>query len=221
MVDSARLGAVVDEGAAGAVELVVECDGGGEADEALQDAFAQAGECAGAVAFEREDVFAGPEDALDALADRRQVRPAAGLVTSAGPHDRGVQFADGCGERAAGVALVAEQDLAALAATAREQPERDVALVDLWRGECQGAWCAIGREDRVQPKPPEIAAVTSTPAVIGGVTELGATNRFAALCDGTGVLSTSSRSSVAPGLWLANMPSNHSSVSASRRRRLK
>ncbi len=73
MVDSARLGAVVDEGAAGAAELVVEGDRGGEADEALQDAFSEAGECAGAVTFEGEDVLAGPEDALDALADRREM----------------------------------------------------------------------------------------------------------------------------------------------------
>jgi len=70
MVDSARLGAVVDECAGGAAELVVEGDGGGEAEEALQDAFSEAGEGARAVAFEGEEVFAGPEDRLDALADR-------------------------------------------------------------------------------------------------------------------------------------------------------
>src|SRR5215210_6813602 len=98
MVDSARLGAVVDEGAAGAAELVVERDRGGEAEEALQDAFAQAGEGTGAVAFECERVLAGPKDALDALADRREVRPVAGLVAAAGTHDRGVELADGLGE---------------------------------------------------------------------------------------------------------------------------
>ena len=83
MVDSARLGAVVDEGAAWAAELVVECDGGGEADEALKDSFTQARERAGAVAFEGEDVFAGPEDALDALADRCEMRRSAGFVAAA------------------------------------------------------------------------------------------------------------------------------------------
>jgi hypothetical protein len=61
MVDSARLGAVVDKGTAGASELVVEGDRGGQAAEPVQDAFAQALEGAGAVAFEGEDVFAGPE----------------------------------------------------------------------------------------------------------------------------------------------------------------
>ena len=78
MIDSARLGAVVDEGAAGAAELVVECDCGGEAEHALQDAFSEAWEGAGAVAFEGEDVFAGPEDRLDALSDRREVCPRPG-----------------------------------------------------------------------------------------------------------------------------------------------
>ncbi len=74
MVDStAGSGDVVDERAAGASELVVEDDAGGEAEEALQDAFSEAGECAGAVTFEGEDVLAGPEDALDALADRREM----------------------------------------------------------------------------------------------------------------------------------------------------
>ncbi len=51
MVDSARLGAVVDERAAWAAELVVERDGGGEADESLKDAFPEAWERAGTVAF--------------------------------------------------------------------------------------------------------------------------------------------------------------------------
>src|SRR5512147_314115 len=118
MVDSARLGAVVDECTAGPSELVVEGDRGGEAAEAREDPFAQAGECAGAVAFEREQVFAGPEDRFDALADRRQVRPVVGFVLAAWAHDRGVALADGGGELAAGVALVAEQRLAAVASAA-------------------------------------------------------------------------------------------------------
>ena len=62
MVDSARLGAVVDECTAWASELVVEGDRGGEATEAREDAFAEALEGPGAVAFEGKDVFGGPED---------------------------------------------------------------------------------------------------------------------------------------------------------------
>lgn len=78
----AWLAAVVDEGGAWAAELVVERDGGCEADKALKDAFAQACERAGAVAFEGENVFAGAEDALDALTDRREMRSSAGLVAA-------------------------------------------------------------------------------------------------------------------------------------------
>jgi hypothetical protein len=85
MVDSARLGAVVDECTAGASELVVEGDRGGQAAEAGEDAFAQSGERAGAVAFEREQVFAGPEDRLDALADGGEVEPVVGLVLTNAP----------------------------------------------------------------------------------------------------------------------------------------
>ncbi len=181
MVDSARLGAVVDECAAGTAELVVERDGRCEADHALQDAFAQAREGAGAVAFEREDVFASPDDAFDALADRREMRPAAGLVAAAWPDDRGVQFADCLGERTAGVALVAEQGFAPLAAAALKHSQCDIALIGLGRRERQGARGAVGREDRVQPKTPEIAAVTGAPAVIRRIAQSGATDRFAAL----------------------------------------
>src|SRR6266496_4663995 len=123
MVDSTRLGDIVDERAAGSVELVVEGDAGGEAEEALQDPFAEAGEGAGAVAFEGEQVFAGPEDRFDALADRGEVRSLAGFVAAAGSDDRGLQLAHGVGELAAGVALVAEDRLAAGALAEGEQLE--------------------------------------------------------------------------------------------------
>jgi len=181
MVDSARSGAVVDEGAAGTAELVVERDGCGEADHALQDAFSQAGEGACAVAFEGEDVFAGPEDAFDALTNRCEMRTLAGFVAATRPDDRGVQVADGLREGAAGVALVAEQGLAAVAPAAREQLQRDASLVGLGRRERDRAWCAVGREDGVQSKSPEVSAVTGTPAVIRCVAQRGATDRFAAL----------------------------------------
>src|SRR5580658_7655130 len=74
MVDSARLGAVVDEFTAGASELMVEGDRGGEAAEPGDDPFAQALQGPGTVTLEREDVFRGPDDRFDALADRREMR---------------------------------------------------------------------------------------------------------------------------------------------------
>src|SRR6266576_5717210 len=123
MVDSTLLGHVVDECAAGAAELVVEVDAGGEAEEAVKDAFAQAGEGAGAVAFQGEQVFAGPEDRLDPLPDRREVRPLPGLVSASGADDRGVELGDLLSEVAAGVAFVAQDRLAAGAFAELEQFE--------------------------------------------------------------------------------------------------
>jgi hypothetical protein len=74
------LGGVAGEGAAGASEAVVECDGGGECCEAGEESDAEVLEGAGAVALECEDVLAGPEDALDSLADGREVGAFAGLI---------------------------------------------------------------------------------------------------------------------------------------------
>src|SRR4029077_9771309 len=125
MVDSTRLGDVVDECAARSSELVVEDDARGEAEEALEDAFSDAWERAAAVAFEGEEVFEGPEDRLDALADRRETRSSAGFVFAARTHDRGVQFVDLAGKVPAGVALVAQQRLAAGASGASKQLKAD------------------------------------------------------------------------------------------------
>jgi len=82
--------------------LVVEGDGGGEGEKAAGDAGAQAVQGACAVAFEGEDVFGCPEEAFDALADRREVRAAAGLVFAAGPQERDVQLGGAGLEVAAG-----------------------------------------------------------------------------------------------------------------------
>ena len=57
MVDSTGLGDVVDQGAAGSAELVVEGHAGGEGQESGEESFSEAGQGAGAVAFEGEDVF--------------------------------------------------------------------------------------------------------------------------------------------------------------------
>jgi len=51
------------------------------------------GPATGAVAFEGEDIFGRPEDALVALTDRREVRAASGLVFAARASDGDVQFA--------------------------------------------------------------------------------------------------------------------------------
>src|ERR1041385_6940940 len=74
MSSSTVSGGVLDQGAAGEPETVVQRDGGGEREEAADQAGAQAVKGASAVAFEREDVFEGPVDRLDALANRGEMR---------------------------------------------------------------------------------------------------------------------------------------------------
>src|SRR4029453_16650631 len=155
MSDSTGSGDVVDECAAWAAELVVEGDAGGEGEEALEDAFSDAGEGAGAVAFECEQVFAGPEDRLDALPDRGEVWAVPRFISAAGANDGRVELADGVRELPAGVALVAEQRFPAVAFAAGEQLESDLAFVSFGRGERQRSGGAVGREDRVQAEAPE------------------------------------------------------------------
>src|SRR5215210_7333133 len=118
MVDSTGSGDIVDEGAAGAAELVVERDAGGEAEEALEDAFFDAGEGAGAVPFEREQVFAGPEDRLDPLPDRCQVSALVpGSFLRRGRMIVASRSATASAKSRPAVAFVAEQRLAAAALT--------------------------------------------------------------------------------------------------------
>src|ERR1039457_4335633 len=74
MTSATGLRGVVDQRAGGTAELVVEHHGGGEGEESGAEACAEVGEGAGAVTFECEDVFEGPEDRFDPLADRREVR---------------------------------------------------------------------------------------------------------------------------------------------------
>ena len=118
----------VGERPGGAGELVVEPDAGGEREEFGGDAGSEAVQGSGVVAFEPELVFEGPEDRLDALADRGEMRAVSGLVSAAGSQHHGaVAFGDGGGELFAGVALVGDDRLAAAQAD-RQQAQRDVAF---------------------------------------------------------------------------------------------
>src|SRR3954469_3805040 len=101
---------VAGERSAGAAEAVVECDCGGERGEAAGEADAQLVQDAGAVAFEAEDVLGGEEDRFDALADRREVRSASGLVLAARPVDLCVRRAQVGLELAPAEVLVADDD---------------------------------------------------------------------------------------------------------------
>src|SRR5271154_6052764 len=180
MIDSTVLGAVVDECSAWASESVVEGNGGGEGEQALQDPLPEAREGAGAVALERQGSLAAPEDALDALADRREMWAMAGLVFAARPEDRRVHLADGLGECRAGIALVADQGHAAVAAGAQQQLEGDVALIAFGRGHRDRSGRTVRGEDRVQPEAPEEPAVAAAIPIVGGIPERGALDRLAA-----------------------------------------
>src|SRR5579863_433645 len=167
------LGDVAGDGAAGAAELVVERYGGGECGEAGAETDAEVFEGAGAVAFEGEDVFAGLEDRLDALADRGEVWAAAAFVFAAGADDLRVERGEFGFEVFAAEVLVADQDhhLAGLALGARDHLHADEFLVDLGRGQRERAWGAVEREQGVQAEAPEEAAVAGAVAVVSGVRE--------------------------------------------------
>jgi hypothetical protein len=101
----------VSKGAAGTPEVVVEPGAGGEREELGRDPGTEAVQGSG-VAFEFELVFESPEDRFDALADRCEMRAAAGLVGSSGrEHDRVVALVDGGRELFAGVAFVGDDRL--------------------------------------------------------------------------------------------------------------
>src|SRR5450759_2148424 len=150
MIDSTPTasGAVVDKGTARPPPPVVEADAGRQAEEARQDALTQAGHGTRPVALEGEQVLAGPEDRLDALADGRQVRAVAGFILARRAHDEGAHLGDGGREVAPGVALVADEHCAAAAAT-REQLKADLALVTLRRGQGERPGRAVGGGQKV------------------------------------------------------------------------
>src|ERR1700722_9916839 len=104
MVDLVASGERVDLWADRSLEVLAEQDAG-EREEAFLDAV----EGAGAVAFEGEEVLAGPDGRLDGLPDCGEVAALPGFVFGGGSLDRCAEFADSGGELAPAVALVSEQ----------------------------------------------------------------------------------------------------------------
>ena len=89
MIDStpAASGAVVDQARLGRPSRWLRLMQAARQRKRCEDALTQTRHGARPVAFQGEQVLAGPEDRLDALADGRQVRPASGLVHARGAHD--------------------------------------------------------------------------------------------------------------------------------------
>src|SRR6185312_5039271 len=87
-------------------------DGGGEGEEALCDAGAEAGEGAGAVAFQAEFVFGAPDDGFDPLADAAEVAVAVGFVLAVGADEAAVEVEHELFEVGAGEAFVGQDGAA-------------------------------------------------------------------------------------------------------------
>ena len=122
-------------------------------------------------------VFEGPEDRLDALADRGEMRAVSGLVSAAGSQHHGaVAFGDGGGELFAGVALVGDDRLSAAQAD-RQQAQHDVAF--FWsagariaaRGVPSGA---ASRCSRI----PKTSTMAAAVPIAARVSQRGAPERF-------------------------------------------
>lgn len=172
MSDSTRSRDVVDERAAGSAESVVERDGRAEREEARGQASAKVGQGPRAVALEREDVLGRPEDRLDPLSDRRELRAAAGLVAAPWPQQAGALRGDRVGEGLAGVALVPDQRLPT-ASAAGEQLRGDRAFIELRADERERTGSAVGGEQAMQSEAPEEARMRRAIAVVGGLGERG------------------------------------------------
>jgi hypothetical protein len=82
------------------------------------------------------------------VADRREVRAAAGVLFAAGADDRGLERGELGLEVLAAEVLVADQDqrLAGLAFAAADHLEADELLVDLWGGERERSGVPSGAE---------------------------------------------------------------------------
>src|SRR5665647_129780 len=147
MIDSTPTpsGAVVDQRSARTPQPVVEADAGRQAKEARQDALAQPGHGTRPVAFQGEQVLAGPEDRLDALADGGEVRAVAWFVLARRAHHGGAQLGDGSRELTAGVALVADEQPAAGAAATGQQLEADLTLIAPRIGQGERPRRTVGR----------------------------------------------------------------------------
>src|SRR5579862_21429 len=178
MSSSTVSGGVGGEGAWWSAEAVVEADCGCEREEAAADAGAGAVQGAGAVAFERQEVFAGLEDRFDPLSDWREVWAGSWFVAAGGPDDGDRERGGLLLELATGVALVADRGERLVAFDSAQQRQADVAFVGFGGGELERPGCAVECEQAVQTEAPEVAAVAGAVAVVGGVGELAAPRRF-------------------------------------------
>ena len=105
--------------------------------------------------------------------------PRARLVLACRAHDHDAERAGVGGELAAGVALLADEELAAACRTS-EELERHLALAAGGIGEREGARRAVGSGQQVQAKAPEEARVGGAAAVAGRLSERRTLDRLTA-----------------------------------------
>jgi hypothetical protein len=182
MIDSTPLSIVVDQGPAGTTQLVVEADTGGQAEKALQYTFFEAREGAGSMAFQGEEVLAGVEDGLDALAEWSEMRTFSGLIPTLRTDHGSFKVLDSRGELFARIALVAQEDLPSRAPAVVKEFQTDLAFVPFGRAKRKGAGSTVCGEDGMQAHPPEVAGMAGAIPVVTDVGQGGAQSRFPASC---------------------------------------
>ena len=150
---------------------MVEVDAGGEGQQSLCRPDSEVGERASAVALQTEDVLEGLVDGLDPLASGCQAKSALGLVGAGRAQHQPAHLGHRPLEVAAGVALVADDRLAA-AQHPRKQLQRDLALRPVGRPQNGPAGRPVEPEAAVQAHPPKPARVALAAGVAAGVGQL-------------------------------------------------
>src|SRR5262245_12246456 len=176
MIDS--LVVVGDQAAAWGVDYPVVEDCCGEGEQSSGDGADEAGECAAAVALERELVFERVEAGFDPLTDATEGAEAGRLVSAVGAQELGAEGGDLLLELAAGEAFVGNHGLAGLEGTL-EQLGGDNPFGRVRWGELEADRQPVRGAEQVEAEAPEPTAVRRAEAVAGEAGELGALDRLA------------------------------------------
>src|SRR4051812_8669887 len=189
MVDSVLV-AVGGEVAAWVTDLVVVPDAGCEREQAERDAAGEAGQGAGAVAFESELAFASPEHRFDPLANRSEGSVAARFVFAVGAQEAGAAAGHELLELFAREAFVGDDGVSG-DGDASEQLGGNITFGDVGGGELKADRHPVRGAEQVEPEAPEVARVAAAVAIAGVPGELRASRGLARWPHGTGVESSS------------------------------
>jgi len=163
MID-ATSGSVVDDRPAGTTKLMVEADAGRKGKQPGEDAHHQVSRGPGAMSLQRKQVLAGPEDRLDPLPDRSEMRAFLLFVGSGRADDGSPQLRDLPGEVPAGVPFVADDGLSAPKRPGKKH-ERHLPFRPVGRSQLDAPGGAVRSASEMQPASPEIAGVAAGVAV--------------------------------------------------------